>query len=45
MSFLQEVKFGDLLRKRIVTETTYNSGRKVSLGKLSASLRVAQYEM
>ena len=29
MSFLQEVKFGDLLRKRIVTETTYNSGRKV----------------
>ena len=29
MSFLKEVKLGDLLRKKIVTETTYNSGRKV----------------
>ena len=29
MSFLKEVKLGDLLQKRIVTETTYNSGRKV----------------
>lgn len=29
MNFLKEVKLGDLLRKKIVTETTYNSGRKV----------------